>query len=114
MIDLTGSLKLTSKLVLKSLLEISKICELPPKFSSAYTVMSLFLSPLCFTPADFFLTGSTPAPRAMIRSQGSDVRVSVTGRVKRHSRTDLREIEGGRPPFTTVSDMLIWLINKMN
>ena len=35
MIDLTGSLKLTSKLVLKSLLEISKVCELPEKFSSA-------------------------------------------------------------------------------
>ena len=64
MIDLTGSLKEISKLVLNCVLDSSKVSELPAKFSSLKTVMSLFWS-LSFFPADFFLMGRTPAPRAI-------------------------------------------------
>ena len=64
MIDLTGSLKEMSKLVLNCVLDSSKVSELPAKFSSLKTVMSLFWS-LSFLPADFFLMGRTPAPRAI-------------------------------------------------
>ena len=64
MIDLTGSLKEISKLVLNCVLDSSKVSELPAKFSSLKTVMSLFWS-LSFLPADFFLMGRTPAPRAI-------------------------------------------------
>ena len=64
MIDLTGSLKEMSKLVLNCVLDSSKVSELPAKFSSLNTVMSLFWS-LSFFPADFFLMGRTPAPRAI-------------------------------------------------
>ena len=64
MIDLTGSLNEISKLVLNCVLDSSKVSELPAKFSSLKTVMSLFWS-LSFLPADFFLMGRTPAPRAI-------------------------------------------------